>query len=144
MTEVQSNVRGRPRASRRRSATLTTAVPLLPEIGLALTRLRARGEETVLDLRDAPLGPEDERLLFDALERDAELCQARHCGSCRIHETAAPCVWIVEHLDPGGDVTAKFIEVSWCPGPLERLSPDLDDEFFAPAPPRRHRAGRPI
>jgi len=130
MARVQTKRGGRPRPRPDRPASAADSVPLLPEIRMALTRLKALGEETVLDLREAPLGPEDERRLFDKLNKEAMVCRPHHCGSCRIHETAAPCVWVVEHLNPGGDITAKFIEVSFCPGALERGSPDFDDELF--------------
>ena len=124
---------GRLRPAAARSAALADPVPLLPEIRLALTRLLESGTTTVLDLREAPLGPQDEARLFEALQRDSGRPPIRRRGSCRIRETAAPCVWIVEYLDPGGDVTAKFIEVNWCPGALERGSPDIDDSFYGRA-----------
>ena len=100
---------------------------MLPEIRLALTRLWTTGETTVLDLRHAPLGPQAERRLFEALQRDLAVTPARQMGSCRIRETAAPCVWIVEHLNSAGDVTAKFIEVNWYPGSLKGAA-ELDDD----------------
>ena len=103
----------------------------MPEIRLALTRLRESGEATILDLREAPLGPHQEQRLFEALQRDAGGRPARRCGSCRIHETASPCVWIVEHFDSGGDVTAKFIEVTWWPELLEDKCPVPDDRDVA-------------
>ena len=143
MARVQIFRGGRPRPRTARSAGAADSVPLLPEIMLALSRLKTSGEETILDLREAPLGPEDERRLFDALKNEALVCRPHHCGSCRIHETDAPCVWIVEHLNPGGDVTAKFIEVSFCPGALERGSPDFDDELLPGLVNRRPSGLRP-
>ena len=110
---------------------------MLPEIRLAMRRLRETGQPTLLDLRAAPLGPVDERRLFEALHRGAERRPVRRCGSCRIHETASPCVWIVEHCDSGGEVTAKFIEVCWWPAPLEEKMPLPVDGLPDHAPPRR-------
>jgi hypothetical protein len=107
--------------------TSAAAIPLMSEIRLALTRLREFGEATILDLRDAPLGPHQEQRLFAVLQRDADGRPARRCGSCRIYETASPCVWIVEHFDSGGDVTAKFIEVTWWPELLEDKCADPGD-----------------
>jgi hypothetical protein len=102
-------------------------VPLLPEIRAALTRLWVTGQPTVFDLREAPLGPQDEHRLFEALQRDLATTPPRYLGSCRIRETAAPCVWIVESLDSVGDVAGKFIEINWCPGALERSGAETDE-----------------
>lgn len=110
---------------------------MLPEIRLALKRLRKTGQPTLLDLRAAPLGPVDERRLFEALQRGAERRPVRSCGSCKIHETASPCVWIVEHFDSGGEVTAKFIEVCWWPASLEEKMPMPVDELPDRSLPRR-------
>ncbi len=115
-------------------------VPLLPEIRSAITRLWTTGERTVLDLRDAPLGPQDEQRLFEALQRDLAKAPPRYLGTCRIRETAAPCVWIVESLDSVGDVNGKFIEVNWCPRVLERPTGDLDADPAAERAARTHRA----
>jgi hypothetical protein len=108
-------------------------VPLLPEIRLAITRLWRTGQRTLLDLRAAPLGPHDERRLFDALQSGLVLNPPRQLGSCRIRETAAPCVWIVEYLDSVGDVIEKFIEINWCPGPLDSAARDDQDPPAAAA-----------
>jgi hypothetical protein len=115
-------------------------VPLLPEIRSAITRLWTTGERTVLDLRDAPLGPQDEQRLFEALQRDLAKAPPRYLGTCRIRETAAPCVWIVESLDSVGDVNGKFIEVNWCPRVLERPAGDADEARTVERTPRTDHA----
>lgn len=118
-------------------------VPLMPEIRSAITRLWSTGQSTVMDLRDAPLGPQAERRLFDALQRGLAMVPPRQFGSCRIRETSAPCVWIVEHLDTVGDITAKFIEVSWRPGPLEGRESDDDADSADARPASAERPSGP-
>lgn len=121
---------GRPSGSH---GPASETVPLLPEIRLAITRLWTTGRSTLLDLREAPLGPHDERRLFDALQHGLALNPPRQLGSCRIRETAAPCVWIVEYLDSVGDVSEKFIEINWCPGPLDSAARDDEQRPAASA-----------
>ena len=103
------------------------APPLLREIHQALTVLLATGEETVIDLTSLPLGPGDLARLEETLGPGEVEAAVEAAGPSRIHETGVSGVWMVEHLGGGGEVRARFIEVTLVPALLKADPDDVRD-----------------
>lgn len=101
------------------------AVPILHEIRHALARLLELGEATAIDLRSIPMGPGDERRLFDALGEGELRAELDALGKSTIREARYPGVWIVEHLNGSGEVVGRFVEVTWIPAILQAQPEDV-------------------
>lgn len=112
---------------------------LLGEIRHALERLLATGAVHTIDLRTIPLGPGEEERLLEALGV-GELCATFDAlGRSELQECGYPGVWRITHCNSAGEVTGRFIEVTYAPtllaadpddirAGLERLAANLEDE----------------
>jgi hydrogenase-1 operon protein HyaF len=101
------------------------AVPILHEIRHALARLLEQGEATIIDLRSIPMGPGDERRLFDALGEGELRAELDALGRSTIRESRYPAVWIVEHFNGNDEVVGRFVEITWIPSILQAQAEDV-------------------
>jgi len=106
-------------------------LPLLHEVRHALAQLIDRGEPTVIDLRSLPMTGEDWRELEAALGSGEVEATVAADGASRVRETLFPGVWLVEHADGEGGVTARFIEVAEIPAILKSQPGDMEDALGA-------------
>ena len=107
------------------------AEPILHEIRHAVTRLSEDGQETVIDLRAMPFGPDDEKRLEEVLGRGDVEASVKGVGRSSVRETSVSGVWVVEHFDDEGRILSKFIEVTFVPSILKALQEDVEDGLRA-------------
>jgi hydrogenase-1 operon protein HyaF len=108
------------------AASLSDAV--FAELAHALTRLAETGEETVVDLRSLPLGPNDLTALADRLGTGEVTCALEVAGRSEVRETGFAGVWWVRHFGAGDEVAAEEVQVTRIP---EILVSHSDDVAFA-------------
>lgn len=101
------------------------SLPLLHEIRHALARLIAEGETTVIDLQSLPMGPGDDRRLFEALGEGEVRAELSALGKSVIRESRYSGVWIIEHLNANGGIASRFIEIGWVPSLLQAQAEDV-------------------
>lgn len=122
-----------------------TVVPILNELLAMLDALSAHGETNSIDLRRAPLGPEDLTALKKMLGQGEVSAELQSLGSTRIYETAVSGVWWITHCNQDDKLLGEFIEVTSCPDLLKthpedlrsgstRLRSRLSEEACAPSP----------
>ncbi|MEG3618098.1 hydrogenase expression/formation C-terminal domain-containing protein [Magnetovibrio sp. PR-2] len=102
------------------------APPLLNEILHALTALIETGQETTIDLGAMPFATGDERIFNDILGTGEVSCVLTVLGESRIHETAIPGVWRIEHFDENGEYQSRFIEITFIPQILKTQPEDAE------------------
>jgi hydrogenase-1 operon protein HyaF len=91
---------------------------LLREIHHALGRLLADGAVHAIDLRALPLAPGEEERLLAALGV-GELCASFDAlGRSELQECRYPGVWRVTHWNSAGELTGRFIEITFAPALL--------------------------
>ena len=120
-------------------ATESGNVPLLlAEIRHALERLLASGTVHAIDLRAIPLGPGEEERLLAALGTGELFATFDALGRSELQECGYPGVWRVTHWNTTGEVTGRFLEITYAPSlfaadpedvraGLERLAARLDN-----------------
>jgi hydrogenase-1 operon protein HyaF len=101
------------------------SLPLLHEIRHALARLIAEGETTVIDVQSLPMGPGDDRRLFEALGEGEVRAELSALGKSVIRESRYSGVWIIEHLNANGGIASRFIEIGWVPSLLQAQAEDV-------------------
>lgn len=101
------------------------SLPLLHEIRHALARLIAEGESTVIDVQSLPMGPGDDRRLFEALGEGEVRAELSALGKSVIRESRYSGVWIIEHLNANGGIASRFIEIGWVPSLLQAQAEDV-------------------
>lgn len=101
------------------------ALPILSEITAMLEALIACGQTDSIDLRRAPLGPDDLVRLKDLLGTGEVSAQLDCLGLTRIRETAVSGVWWITHCNEDGKVQGEFIEVTICPEILVTSAEEL-------------------
>jgi hydrogenase-1 operon protein HyaF len=110
---------------------------LLEELRHALERRLTDGTTHVIDLRSLPLDPGDEERLFEALGTGQVHAEFDALGRSAIDETGYPGIWRVSHWNSAGELTGRFLEVTYTPALLSsppedvavglgRLTADLD------------------
>jgi len=111
---------------------------LLREIRHALERLLEDGATHVIDLRALPLGPGEEERLLETLGTGELAASFDALGRTELQECGFPGVWRVTHWSTAGEVSGRFIEVTFAPALLAsdredvqagllRLSADIVD-----------------
>ena len=101
------------------------SLPLLHEIRHAIARLIAEGETTVIDVQNLPMGPGDDRRLFEALGEGEVRAELSTLGKSVIRESRYSGVWIIEHLNANGGIASRFIEIDWVPSLLRAQAEDV-------------------
>lgn len=101
------------------------ALPLLHEIRHALARLIEEGEPTIIDLQSLPMGPGDLRRLLDALGEGEVKAELEVLGKSIVRESRYAGVWVVEHMTGTGEVSSRFIEITWVPSLLQAQPEDV-------------------
>jgi len=96
-------------------ASTHNVLPLLHQLRHALAALIERDETTTIDLGSLPLSPGDEQGLETALGTGEITIQLDALGPSEIRETAYPGIWLVTHYNGGGEIMARFIEVTRVP-----------------------------
>jgi hydrogenase-1 operon protein HyaF len=95
------------------------------EIAESLARLAESGEESAIDLRSLPLGPEDHAAL-DALLGEGEVRATVEAGGATdIVETRFPGVWRATHRDPQGALRHAEILIAAVPALLRADPRDM-------------------
>ena len=91
---------------------------LLTEIRHALERLLATGAVHAIDLHAIPLGPGEEERLIETLGT-GELCATFDAlGRSELQECSYPGVWRVTHWNTSGELTGRFLEITFAPSLL--------------------------
>lgn len=85
------------------------------EIAAMLEALMASGKTDSIDLRRAPVSPQDRARLREMLGQGELEARLNCLGPTHIHETAVSGVWWVTHYSDDGRVLGEFIEVTTCP-----------------------------
>lgn len=101
------------------------ALPVLHQLQAMLERLIETGESSTLDLRRAPLAPEDRETLETVLGRGEVSATVDSLGPTRIGETAVAGIWWVTHCNQDGKTVLEVIEVTECPELLRTQREDL-------------------
>jgi len=101
------------------------ALPILHEIRHGLERLVSTGEPSLIDLRAIPFGPGDEARLLALLGRGEVEAMVNALGETRIHETAIPGVWLIDHYNAEAERIALHLEIDRIPGILLTQVEDL-------------------
>ena len=91
---------------------------LLNEIRHALEQLLASGAVHTIDLRTIPLGPGEEERLLETLGVGELSASFDALGRSELQECSYPGVWRITHWNTAGEVTGRFIEVSYAPALL--------------------------
>lgn len=91
------------------------ALPVLHQIAAMVEVLSVSGESNSVDLRHAPLSPEDYETLKDVLGEGDVSAQIQALGPTHVRETAVSGVWWVTHCNQEGAILGEFIEVTMCP-----------------------------
>jgi hydrogenase-1 operon protein HyaF len=107
------------------------ALPLLHEIKHALARLIEVGEPTVIDVQSLPMGPGDDRRLFEALGEGEVRAELEALGKTVIRESRYSGVWIIEHMNGSGGIASRFIEITWIPSLLQAQAEDVQQGLTA-------------
>jgi hydrogenase-1 operon protein HyaF len=106
--------------------TETGNVPLLlAEIRHALERLVRSGTPHTIDLRAIPLGPGEEDALLAALGRGEVRAEFDSMGPTEIQECGYAGVWCVTHRNAGGNVTGRYLEMTYAPDLLASPAEDV-------------------
>lgn len=91
------------------------ALPLLHELAAMLDTLIESGESNSIDLRRAPLSPEDRTRLAEVLGQGELRARVDCLGPTLVQETTITGVWWITHCDAHDRVLGEFIEVTTCP-----------------------------
>jgi hydrogenase-1 operon protein HyaF len=98
---------------------------LLVEIAGLMSRLIEHGEEAAIDLLGLPMAPTCVADLERRLGRGEIFIQLDAFGRSEIYETRFSGVWWAQHLDEGGRVIARLIEVAFVPNILRADGEDI-------------------
>lgn len=91
---------------------------LLAEVRHALERLLDDGATHAIDLRALPLGPGEEERLLETLGTGELFASFEALGRSELQECRYPGVWRVTHWNTAGEVTGRFIEITFVPALL--------------------------
>jgi len=104
-------------------------LPMLLELETMLNRLTTSQITSSIDLRRAPLGPQELINLKSLLGRGEVSATIDALGPTQIEETAIAGVWWITHRNQDSQAVGEFIEVTDCPDLLktqpETLQPAL-------------------
>jgi hydrogenase-1 operon protein HyaF len=98
---------------------------LLHELRHALERLLTEDTTHVIDLRAIPLGPGEEERLLEALGTGEVRAEFDALGRSTIEESAYPGLWRVTHWNTAGEITGRFLEVTFTPALLASPPEDV-------------------
>jgi hydrogenase-1 operon protein HyaF len=90
-------------------------LPILHQIAAMLEALISSGQTNSIDLRRAPLSPQDRDKLRDMLGVGEVKAQIDCLGPTSIDETAVSGVWWITHYSADSRTVGEFIEVTACP-----------------------------
>ena len=93
----------------------SVVLPLLHEINAMLEALISSGQTNSIDLRRAPLSPQDHDALRDVLGQGEVKAQLDCLGPTRIEETEVSGVWWTTYYSEDSRVIGEFIQVTTCP-----------------------------
>lgn len=100
------------------------AGPVLHEIKHALVRLLESGVPTTIDLGAFPFTPGDESILDGVLGTGEVHAVLSVMGESHVREMSVPGVWRIDHLDHGGEMQSRFIEITFVPEILQTQHED--------------------
>lgn len=98
---------------------------MLHEIVSLLEQLLEHDQPSHIDLQAIPLGPEDMRVLAEALGEGDIHAELMDFGFTRISATGIPGVWWVVQLDDAEQIIGEFIEINYCPDALIAADEDI-------------------
>ena len=105
-------------------------LPLLYEIHHALGKLFKNQEDTLIDLRNLPLSPQEKQSLLKTLGKGEISAELNALGRSLVWETQFAGVWVVEHYNTEEILLSQTIEITQIPtilkSPLEDVQAGLD------------------
>ena len=98
---------------------------LLHELRHALEALLADGKTHVVDLRAIPLAPGEEDRLLQALGEGELVAEFDAQGRSEIRECRYPGIWRVTHWNTAGELSGRYLEVTFAPSLLASQPKDV-------------------
>jgi len=102
-----------------------SVLPLLLELETMLAQLVTTGTTSSIDLRRAPLGPQELIQLRSLLGRGEVSATIDALGPTQVEETAIAGVWWITHRNQDSQTVGEFIEITDCPELLKTQSETL-------------------